>query len=560
MASLIRIFNEWSGGAPRPLRWKATAPAAGSAPPFRRCPRVWPRSARSCSRTPSLPLRLSITELAERAGTSPATVTRFCRAIGYTGYPALRVGAAAEQGRSSAHETWDSDIGRAFHPGDTATEMMRTLVNAHTVALTSTSERLDPALVGRVADAVAQSTHVDIYGIGGSAGMAVELQARLYRIGINAHAWSEVHVGLTSAALLGDSSVAIAFSNTGRTEETIEMLALAKSSGAYAVAVTSDPASPMAAGRRRPPDQPRARGVPPARRPVGQARPALRDRPALPPRGPTGLLAYDEPAGGLRGGRRAASPSASLGDPATDRALDERNRHSMSALLADFATEVRRRLDDLDQEVRAGGLDPAIDLIASSLQRGGVLQAFGTGHSQAFAMEVAGRAGGLIPTHAIVLRDVVLRGSRDVSALQGATLERDESVADELYELYSFDPADVFLIASNSGVNGSIVGLALRAKADGHPVIAVTSLEHTNAVDPQAQQRQAALGDRRHRDRQPGAVRRHHDRPRRRAVRGCGLLDHRRLHRPAPHPRRGSAAPGRGRGPAALHLGQHPGR
>ena len=433
---------------------------------------------------PSLPLRLSITELAERAGTSPATVTRFCRAIGYTGYPALRVGAAAEQGRSSAHETWDSDIGRAFHPGDTATEVMRTLVNAHTVALTSTAERLDPALVGRVADAVAQSSHVDIYGIGGSAGMAVELQARLYRIGINAHAWSEVHVGLTSAALLGDSSVAIAFSNTGRTEETIEMLALAKSSGAYAVAVTSDPASPMAAGRRRPPDQPRAGRVPPARRPVGQARPALRDRPALPPRGPTGLLAHDEPAGGLRSGRRAASPSASLGDPATDRALVERNRHSMSALLADFSTEVRRRLDDLDQEVRAGGLDPAIDLIVSSLQRGGVLQAFGTGHSQAFAMEIAGRAGGLIPTHAIVLRDVVLRGSRDVSVLQGATLERDESVVDELYGLYSFDPADVFLIASNSGVNGSIVGLALRAKADGHPVIAVTSLEHTNAVTP----------------------------------------------------------------------------
>src|ERR1700759_4218633 len=112
---------------------------------------------------PSLPLRLSITELAERAGTSPATVTRFCRAIDYTGYPALRGGAAAEQGRLSANETWDSDIGRAFHPGDTATEVMRTLVNAHTVALTSTSDRLDPALVGRGAEAIVQSPHVDIY-------------------------------------------------------------------------------------------------------------------------------------------------------------------------------------------------------------------------------------------------------------------------------------------------------------------------------------------------------------------------------------------------------------
>ena len=156
----------------------------------------------------------------------------------------------------------------------------------------------------------------------------------------------------------------------------------------------------------------------------------------------------------------------------------------MNAPLADFSTEVRYRLDDLDQQVRAGGLDAAIDVIVSSLQRGGVLQAFGTGHSQAFAMEVAGRAGGLIPTHAIVLRDVVLRGRRDVSILQGGKLEREESIDDELYELCSFDPADVFLIASNSGVNGSIVGLALRAKADGHPVIAVTSLEHTNAVTP----------------------------------------------------------------------------
>ncbi len=146
----------------------------------------------------------------------------------------------------------------------------------------------------------------------------------------------------------------------------------------------------------------------------------------------------------------------------------------MSALLGNFSSEVRRRLDDLDREVAAGGLDPAIDLLVSAVRRGGVIQAFGTGHSQAFAMEVAGRAGGLIPTHAIVLRDVVLRGTR----------ERDESVADELYGLYSFDPADVFVIASNSGVNGSIVGLALRAKAEGHPVVAVTSLEHTNAVEP----------------------------------------------------------------------------
>ncbi len=196
---------------------------------------------------PSLPLELSITELAETAGTSPATVTRFCRLIGFAGYVPLRVGAAAELGRSSAHATWDADIGRAFDPNDSPADVMRTLVNAHTVALQSTAEQIDSALVEQVAEAIARSAHVDIYGIGGSAAMAAELQARLYRIGINAHVWSEVHVGLTSGALQSETTVAIGISNTGRTEETIEMLSLAKSTGAFAVAVTSSPESPLAA-------------------------------------------------------------------------------------------------------------------------------------------------------------------------------------------------------------------------------------------------------------------------------------------------------------------------
>lgn len=149
-----------------------------------------------------------------------------------------------------------------------------------------------------------------------------------------------------------------------------------------------------------------------------------------------------------------------------------------------LAQEVRSRLDRLADHVREGGLDPAIDLLVDCIRAGGVLQAFGTGHSEAFAMEIAGRAGGLIPAHRIALRNVVLRGSREVDALTGPELERDGSVVEELLELTELAPEDVFLIASNSGVNSSIVGMALAAKERGHQVIAVTSLEHTNAVTP----------------------------------------------------------------------------
>ena len=154
----------------------------------------------------------------------------------------------------------------------------------------------------------------------------------------------------------------------------------------------------------------------------------------------------------------------------------------MTALLDAFDAQLTPRLARLHQFAADGGLDQAIDILAECLAHDGVIQAFGTGHSQAFAMEMAGRAGGFIPTHAMRLEDLVLLGGWPTSALGGSELERDHTIADQLYELYDIRAQDAFIIASNSGANGSTVGLALRAKQEGHPVIAVTSLEHTGAV------------------------------------------------------------------------------
>ncbi|TPW75844.1 sugar isomerase domain-containing protein [Schumannella soli] len=149
-----------------------------------------------------------------------------------------------------------------------------------------------------------------------------------------------------------------------------------------------------------------------------------------------------------------------------------------------YLDQVVPRLQKLTDLAAEGGLEPAVDLLVSALEKGGVIQSFGTGHSQAFVMELSGRAGGLIPTSGIYLRDVLTVGDRDRANLTGGELERDPSVVDDLFAVSTIGPDDVFVIASNSGVNGSIVGVALEAKRRGHAVIAVTSLEHTNAVEP----------------------------------------------------------------------------
>jgi DNA-binding MurR/RpiR family transcriptional regulator len=195
---------------------------------------------------PQAPLTLSIGELAEQAGASPATVTRFCRTIGYPGYVELRVGIATDVGRSASIDSWSSEIGGEFGPDDSPEDLLRMLISSHTKALREATSAIDLAVITEVARRIAVTSHVDIYGVVGSAMLAEELQGRLYRIGIPAHAWSEIHSGLTSAAIQDSDTVAIGISTTGRTEETIDMLSEAGRAGAFTVAITNDLTSPLA--------------------------------------------------------------------------------------------------------------------------------------------------------------------------------------------------------------------------------------------------------------------------------------------------------------------------
>ena len=118
-------------------------------------------------------------------------------------------------------------------------------------------------------------------------------------------------------------------------------------------------------------------------------------------------------------------------------------------------------------------------LFANCLEKDGVIQAYGTGHSRAFAMELAGRAGGLVPVNRMDLEDLALRANWTLERVKSPEIERDLEAGQTLLSCYRIEPQDVFIIASNSGVNVAIVEVALKVKQHGHKLVAVTSLEHS---------------------------------------------------------------------------------
>ena len=185
----------------------------------------------------------NISELARSCGTSATSVVRFCRAIGLRGYPELRLalaGAVAHDD-AAAVAAASSDI----DPDDDVATITKKIAYADAKAVTDTANHLDTAMLTRVVDALSDARRIDIYGVGASGYVAVDLQMKLQRIAKPAFAFPDPHMAISSAALRERGDVAVGLSHTGTTVDTIDALREARSHGATTVAVTNFPWSPI---------------------------------------------------------------------------------------------------------------------------------------------------------------------------------------------------------------------------------------------------------------------------------------------------------------------------
>lgn len=146
-----------------------------------------------------------------------------------------------------------------------------------------------------------------------------------------------------------------------------------------------------------------------------------------------------------------------------------------------FWQEASRIVDRVVQ-TQSNAIRRGAELFADALERGGIIHAYGTGHSRAFAMELAHRAGGLVPVNRIDMEALTLRAGWPLERVKSPEIERDPEAGKALLACYRIEPQDVFIICSNSGVNNAIVDVAQQVKEQRHALVAVTSLEHSQQM------------------------------------------------------------------------------
>ena len=185
---------------------------------------------------------MSISELAEEAGVAEATVSRFCRRLGYKGYNAFKLAVA----NSTAGREEGGALAGEVLPGDSIGELCQKLYAASRDALRETLELIRPEQVRMAASLLAGAGKVLCMGQGGSMLLAHEA-AHLFTTALpNYYAVGDAHLQAMSIAQMDPGDAVLYFSYSGSTRELSENLKLVRQRKGRSVLITRFPKSPGA--------------------------------------------------------------------------------------------------------------------------------------------------------------------------------------------------------------------------------------------------------------------------------------------------------------------------
>ena len=187
---------------------------------------------------------MSIAELADASGVAEATVSRFCRRLGYKGYNAfkLAIANAAAVGRHGGDQ-----LSGQILEDDSLEDMSRKLYSADLAAMAQTLECLDAERIGAAVDCLDKAGKVLCMGQGGSMVMAAEAAHLFSTVSGKFFPVSDSHSQVIAAANMDENDALLFFSYSGATREMSETLNVARSRGARVILITRFPRSPGAA-------------------------------------------------------------------------------------------------------------------------------------------------------------------------------------------------------------------------------------------------------------------------------------------------------------------------
>nr|WP_315848887.1 SIS domain-containing protein [uncultured Rhodoferax sp.] len=201
------------------------------------------RVGKLCLADPRAFAKLPVSELADRAHVSKPTVVRFCRSVGYDGLSdfKLKLAGTVNEGVPFIHRSVDTDD----KTGDVMVKVIDNTVAAFLKYRNDASTMAIEKAVLALVEAYTAGKQIQFFGVGNSGIVAQDAQHKFFRLGINTTAYSDGHMQVMSASILGPGDCVVVISNSGRTRDLMDACDIARKNGATTIVITAS-GSPLA--------------------------------------------------------------------------------------------------------------------------------------------------------------------------------------------------------------------------------------------------------------------------------------------------------------------------
>ncbi len=181
---------------------------------------------------PDKVVHLSVAKLAENSGSSQAAIIRLCNRLDMYGYQELKVRIAVDLQEDEA------PIYQEITSQDNVESIIKKISYNNIHSIRDTLKILDVGHVKAAIAALINAEKIYFYGIGASGLIAQDAQQKFMRIRKASFAFADVHMQLTSAALVTPRDAVVGISYSGETPEIIRVVQIAKDNGATIISIS----------------------------------------------------------------------------------------------------------------------------------------------------------------------------------------------------------------------------------------------------------------------------------------------------------------------------------
>lgn len=186
---------------------------------------------------------ITMEELERRSESSYATIYRFCRKLGFSGFKQLKQAIVADiLGASSGPTTIDDML---IHPSMSMSDVASRVFAFSRQILDDCESMLDLDQMEAAVERLVGARQVLFVGSGTSGVSATYAYTKFFRLGIDCQVQSDPVLAKMKAGILGSEDVLFAISSSGRTRHAIDAATLAKKRGATIIALTDYAVSPL---------------------------------------------------------------------------------------------------------------------------------------------------------------------------------------------------------------------------------------------------------------------------------------------------------------------------